>query len=142
MEYLTSLTFTGPIRKYDIRFRRGTTLLLRGNSAAGKSLMCYEIFHSKGVEKHLDSVFVIDAEQAYGLDLCELFANEALYAKYSMFVIDNSDILITPEVAAVIREHLDRHWIFIGRRVPECLMDISCIGELEEQSGVVRIKYV
>lgn len=107
------LSFKLDNRAYSLKFNGSRVIQIVGDAATGKSLMCHDMREYSNIDKNFsDNVLVIDIEDE------KLISVEKM-RNYRFVVIDNADLLITPEIDDEIaqsqREAKPRFWIIIGR---------------------------
>lgn len=133
-----ALKFEYDNRKYDIFFNNLHVILIIGNSAVGKSLMCNDLRAVKS-DNNEDKVVVLDIND---IDIYKDFLrNKNNYKKYKYVVIDNADILVDDEVSNIIDTELETRWILIGRRIPKCIKSLASLGILKKKNGIICVEY-
>ena len=127
------LEFSYENRHYKLSFRDFNVMLIIGDSSVGKSLLCSDLKRVKNFDDNYSDVCVLNV---FDDDYLQLLSSEDTYNKYSMFVIDNADILVTPEVSEIIKKHYKHSWILMGHEIPSCVLSATCICKLEYKDGV------
>jgi hypothetical protein len=126
-----ALDFSYDKRHYSLKFNAMRILRITGESAVGKSLMCSDALRRR-VDKHGKKIRVVRSGDA---DLFTSSAVDTLVAQeYKYFIVDNADILLTPELEAKILDSLrqknDVYWVLLGRK-PRGFVSHNCVGVLK-----------
>ena len=124
------LQFSHEGRNYSLKFNKFNTMFILGDIAVGKSLMCQDLKDFIDYSKSLSNVCVLDI---YDKNYLTTLKSHESYFKYDVFVIDNADILVTPEVNNIINSHRDKFWVMIGRRLPDCVLSADSVCKLVEK---------
>lgn len=122
--HFKQLRFKFMHRSYVVEFRGYRVLQLSGESASGKSLLANDLKQYEGdlgqfgTNEHVLVVSFWNREVLSMLtqDICK---------RYTLIVIDNIDVLLTPEIAKIITDSIfdpkdDTYWVLIGRKFQSC----------------------
>lgn len=124
------LEFAYKDRSYFLRFNKFNIIFIVDGVC--KTLMCEDLKEVCKQDKAFANVCVFDI---YNSDkVLPVLKSKETYEKYKYFVINNADILVTPEVNNIINSHRDRFWVIIGRRLPNCVLSLCSICKLSEVS--------
>ena len=130
---LKTLVFDNGSRHYAIRFNRTKIIQLRGDSSTGKTLFCSDLREQRTKIPDFPTILVIGSFNRESLGLL----NDLNNLSYDLVVIDNADILLTPELDKAIFESLisanKTYWIIIGRKWFDCCSYSGCRGVLRSR---------
>ena len=122
------LEFSYKDRSYYLRFNKFNIIFIVGGVC--KTLMCEDLKEVCKRDKSFSNVCVLDI---YDSDkVLSVLQSKESYDRYSIFVINNADILVTPEVNNIINSRRDRFWVLIGRRLPNCILSLCSVCKLSE----------
>ena len=122
------LEFSYKDRSYYLKFNLFNIIFIYDGVC--KSLMCQDL---KELSKQDEAYADVCVLNVYDSDKVEsLLKAEETYEKYKYFVIDNADLLVTPEISNIIRKHWKWFWVLIGRNIPNCVLTRASICKLSE----------
>ena len=129
---MKNLKFSHRNRRYDLAFNMAPVMQIRGDSGTGKSLMGSDLQAEKEIQKKLSNVLIVNFKTR---ELLKLLSNND--KEYDFVVIDNADIILTPEYDNLIFEKIIQptktQWIILGRKSYNCVISAACRGVLVRQ---------
>ena len=129
---MESLVFSYANRHYYLQFNFLPIIQLKGYTASGKSLFVHDFGRIRKNHANFKNSLIVNSRHPEGLQLIK-------HHKYDYVIIDNADILITPDLDAYIFYQVvsgeSTKYIIIGRRNYSCVATLSGVGALRCQQN-------